>query len=293
METSARVAATVVALFGIASSAQAECLDHDRARWVIQQSLVMLLNPMGMEHNARIGLCAPLYASDDPVLAQNHVEAGVSTYVSPIYFVPGGYLQLAPASFLFIRAELSALTIWPLPLSGAGFYERSSYDQGWHQDDLPADGGGGATGFSMRVMAVLRGRVDVAPGLAIVAFDAGWVDLDVLDRGAFWVDVRDDLIAAQSDWILANEGVLLLEATIPGGTALRFGAYSALRAVPASGYVGHQLGPIAMLSIPRFDTHVAGLDLFIRLGVYTHHGERVGEAATMLGLAAAWDLGSL
>src|SRR5690606_17740768 len=157
-----------------------------------------------------IGLGARLDASDDPVLSLNHVEAGVSTYVSPIYFVPGGYLQLAPTSFLFVRAELSALTIWPLPLPGSGFYERGGYDEGWHQDDLPPDGGGGATGWSLRLMTVLRGRVELAPGLAIVAFDAGWADLDVLDRGAYWVDVRDDLIAAQSDWIFANEGVLVL-----------------------------------------------------------------------------------
>ncbi|MGE0788506.1 MAG: hypothetical protein AB7S26_22715 [Sandaracinaceae bacterium] len=281
----------VVVLALLPAGARARCVGHDEARWTAAQSLVLLLNPMGAEHNFRVGICVPLYRTDDAVLALNHFEAGVSTYLSPVYFVPGGYAQVAPASFWILRAEIHGLAVWPIPLNGAGYYPRSGYADSWMYDDLPADQGGSTGGLTVRFFSVLRGRVELTPSVAIVAFDATWTEVNLLADGGYWLDVRDDLIAASGDWIVANEGALLLQATLPEGVALRFGAYSALRANPRAEYVGHQVGPIAMLSLGRIDTHVDALSVFIRLGVYTHHRFRVGQAATMLGMSVDWDLG--
>lgn len=275
------------------SAAHARCAGSDDARWLASQSLVLLLNPMGAEHNARLGVCVPLYDTDDAVLSLNHFEAGVSTYLSPIYFVPGAYVQVAPVSFWLFRAEMHAVTIWPIPLGGAGFYERDNYQQSWTRDELPAEDGEAAAGWSARLFNLLRFRLDLTESVALLALAATWMEINLLDRGDFYLDVRDDLIAANGDWVVANEGTLMVQATFPEGFGLRFGAYSALRSVPAASYVQHQVGPIAMLSFGRIDTHVSSLGVFIRLGVYTHHRFRVGQAATMLGLSVGWDIGGL
>lgn len=286
------MAALAVALF-VPSVAHARCAGSDDARWLASQSLVLLLNPMGAEHNARVGLCHPLYDTDDPVLSLNHVEGGVSTYLSPVYFVPGLYVQVAPVSFWLVRAETHALTVWPIPLGGAGFYERDNYQQEWNRDDLPVEDGGGAVGWSARLFNLLRFRVPITESVALLALAATWMEINLLDRGDYWVDVRDDVIAANGDWVVANEGIVMLQATFPDGFGLRFGAYSALRSVPAAGYVGHQVGPIAMLSFGRVDTLVSGIGIFARLGIYTHHRFRRGQAATMLGVSVDWDMGGL
>lgn len=277
-----------------ASTARAECAGHDEPRWLIHQSLVAQLNPMGAEHNLRAGPCVPLYDSESPVLSLNHFEGGLSTYVSPVYVLAGGYLQVAPVSFLVLRAELGAVLAWPIPLNGAGFFTRSGYGETWRRETLPHEQGQSAAGWATRLMAVLRGRVPIGSGLAIVALNALWLEHVSMDRGPYWVNLRDDVITAQADWVLANEAVLALGVPLPGGTAtVRFGAFSALRHVPASGYVGHRVGPIAMLSLAGLDPALRSFDAFLRLGVYTHHRFRTQEAATLLGLSADWDLGGL
>jgi hypothetical protein len=274
------------------NGAHARCNARRDPRWAIHQSLVLLLNPMGAEHTVRVGLCVPLYASEDVVFADNHFEAGVTAYNAPIYAIGGGYAQLGLASFLFVRVELSALGIWPIPVDAAGYHARSSYSDSFRQEDLAPEGQS-ASGWTARFFVLLRGAVDLTPSAALIAFSALWLDYLEVGPAPFWVDVRDDVITARSDWVLANESVLAVSAIIPGGPHARFGAYSALRAVPASGYVGHQVGPIVMLSWPVPDPRVVSLDLFIRLGVYTAHQFRTAQLATLAGIGIDWDLGGL
>ena len=64
------------------SVARATCVGSNAPRWSAHQSIVLLLNPTGAEHNLRIGLCVPLYTSTDDAFSANHFEAGVSSYVS-------------------------------------------------------------------------------------------------------------------------------------------------------------------------------------------------------------------
>ncbi len=286
-------ALALAAVLGAASVAQARCGDADAPRWLGHQSLIALVNPLGAEHNARFGLCLPLYESADPVLALNHFEAGVSTYLSPVYFVPGAYAQIVPVSFFVLRVEVHGLTVWPIPIAGAGYYARSGYDQSWSQDQVPASDGGSANGFSMRIMGVLRFQVPLTESLSILALAATWTETNILDRGQYWLDVRDDMVAASGDWVIDQEAVLLLQARWPEGFGLRFGAFSALRTLPSAGYVGHQLGPIAMMSFGRVDPHVYGLGFFLRMGIYTSHRFRTGTPSAMLGVNVDWDLGGL
>lgn len=105
----------------IPTRAAATCVGRNEPRWSAHQVLVLLLNPTGAEHNLRIGLCVPLYESSEDALRLNHFEIGVSTYVSPIYAIGGAYAQISPASFLFVRTEVNALGVWPLPIDGAGY----------------------------------------------------------------------------------------------------------------------------------------------------------------------------
>ena len=69
--------------------------------------------------------------------------------------------------------------------------------------------------------------------------------------------------------------------------------YDNLRFVPASGYVGNQVGPIAALTFENVDTHVTGLSVFVRGGYYTHHVSRQDELTVLGGLALDFDFGAI
>ena len=284
---------SVSSVFFASAVAHAECVGHQTPRWAGHHSLVLLLNPTGAEYNGRLGLCVSLYEDDEPALSQNHFEAGVSTYLTPIYAVPGAYVQLSPATFFYIRAEIAAIGIWSIPLAGSGYYPRAGYGGSWQSDDVPADSGESAYGWTARVRATLRGSVDLSPGLSAMLVISPWVEVNALDHGDFYLDVRDDVIAANGDWVFAAQAALVLGMQIPDGPQLRFGAFNDMRWVPSSGYVAHRFGPIAMASFPWPDAEVETIDLFLRLGFYTNHRFRAGQLATMAGVAVDHDIGGL
>lgn len=296
--TRARNALVALALtLAVPSSATANCVGATTPRWSAHQTLVLLLNPQGAEHNLRVGLCVPLYDSPDVVLALNHVELGAVTYVSPIYAIGGGYAQLVPLSFLVLRTELGGVGSWSIPLDGAGYYPRDGYDARWSASDLPAATGGTASGWTFRGMAALRGLVDLATSpsgpLRLVVYDAFFADYTELGDAAYFAQLRFDVVSARHDWVLSNEAMLMIGIPIPDGPELRIGAYDAMRDVPASGYVGNQVGGLLMFTWMNPCPGIAELSVFVRVGGYTNHGVRLGQATTLGGATADHDLGGL
>jgi hypothetical protein len=100
-------------------------------------------------------------------------------------------------------------------------------------------------------------------------------------------------VLAREDWRLVNTGVLLVEVDLDRDVRLQVGAYDDLRVVPASGYVGHQLGPIAILSIEHASSDVVEVAPFLRAGYYTDHVIRAGELTILGGVEVSYDLGAI
>jgi hypothetical protein len=283
---------SMVVVLAIASPAAATCVGEEAPRWAAHQSIALLLNPMGAEHNLRIGLCVPLYASTDDALRANHFEVGVSSYLSPVYAIGGPYVQFSPATFFFARVELNAMGLWPIGLDGAGYFPMRSYLSSWEPEDTPASRAEATGGWNARFFSVLRGEIELGP-VTLVGYDAFFVDYHDVGSAAYWLQVRHDLVTARSDWVVANEAYVLLGVPIPGGPEIRFGAYDALRDVPASGYVGHQIGGLVMVVWERPVPGIDELSIYVRVGGYTHHGVRGGDATTLGGASADHDLGGL
>ena len=157
---------------------------------------------------------------------------------------------------------------------------------------MPSARGETAGGWNARFFSVLRGVVDIGP-LTLTGYDAFFVDYHEVEGGAFFLQVRHDLVTAERDWVVANEAYVLLGVPIEGGPEIRFGAYDALRNVPASGYLGHQVGGLAMLVWERPFPGIDELSVYVRVGGYTNHGIRAGDATTLGGASADHDLGGL
>lgn len=278
-----------LALCAALAHAAGGCLDRPGARPVVRETLVMLLNPMGAEHQLRVGACMPLYPSASEAFSGNHFELGLTNYTSPVYAMTGPYVELAPASFFSLRLELTGAGIWPLPMAGAGYYPRPGPRATFYEHELPEKDGRSTGGWSARAITGWGAKVSLGK-LALVAGDALWLDHGEIGPAPYFLDLRNDLVAARADNVVGNEGAVFLEVPIRRAF-LRFGAYDALRAMPLSGYVGHQVGGIAMLELTNVTRAISSLAFWARLGGYTHHAIRAGEAATLLGVAVDWDLG--
>lgn len=279
-----------VALLGAPAGAAAQ---DEGVRGVVHQQLVALLNPMGMEHAFRAGLRARLGDPSELLFTGTHVEAGAVSYVSPVYAYHGGYLQVSPLAFLALRAEITGTALWPIGMDGSGYFALQGYDADVHEQSLPADAASSATGWNVSLLARLQGAVPLGEGVQLLLANQMEGTHVTLGEAPYHLNPKHDAVLAQQDWVVTNDAIAFVDIRLEPDLSLRVGAYSNLRWVPGSGYVGHQVGPMAILSWTRPDPEVSALNVFVRGGGYTHHGPRQDEATILGGVSVAYDLGRI
>lgn len=264
-----------------------------RRHVVMHEQLVGLLNPMGAEHRLDVAYRAELGADDDLFTQGTHLEIGASTAVSPVYAFGGGYVQLSPLSFLVLRGDLQGAGVWPIGMDGAGFYAVPGYDAEVQNAALPADRGGSASGWLAQLTVTLQGAIDLGGGARLLGGSELALAFEEMGSAPYYDSMKHDAIMARDETILLSSTFVGVELPVASDLVLRWGAYDDLRFVPASGYVGHQLGPLAMLEWHHVTPQIASLGVFARGGGYTHHLYRAGEATVLVGVAIDFDLGDL
>lgn len=264
--------------------------DATAMRGVIHQDFIALLNPMGIEHTFAAGFRGQLGDQDDILFMGAHAETGLLSYVSPVYGINGGYVEVSPLSFLVLRAELTHHFVWPIGMEGAGYYGLSSYD-----DDvqvLAADRATTAEGWSARMIVRAQGLVPLGP-VRLLIVDQLTTQYAQLGGASHYYDMKWDLVMAREDWVLCNSALLLVDIDLDRTIHLRVGAYDDVRYVPNSGYLSHQVGPIAVLTIDRPTPEVVEVTPFLRGGYYTDHVVRAEEFTILGGVSLTYDLGAL
>jgi hypothetical protein len=278
------------------AAAQEEDVEPERpspVRVVGHQQLIALLNPMGAEHRFDLGVRTSIGDQSDMLFDGAHFEGGAATALSPIYAIGGGYLELAPFSFLVLRGEVTGATVWPIGMSGAGYYGLSGYDGDVRPQALPPEQGGQADGWLATASVTLQGAVDLGGGARILALSELGFTHAVLGDDPFYYSMKHDLVLAREDFLLTNGAFVGLELRPLPDFVVRVGAYDDLRHVPASGYLGHQVGGIVMVGWDHLSANVSSLTIFVRSGGYTHHVVRQDQATILAGVAVDYDLGGL
>lgn len=259
-------------------------------RFILRQRVVGLLNPMGAEHYAEVAGRVSLGDQDSLLFTGAHLEVGAVTTLSPIYAAGGAYLQVSPLSFMVLRAQLTGEGIWPIGMSGAGYYGFDSYDAHRHPQDFPADAGGSAIGFRAHFTAALQGMVPLGSARLLFVNQFGGERAEI-GTEPYYQDVRHDIARARADWLLTNEAFIGVDAVLGAGALLRAGVYDSLRYLPSSGQANNQVGPLVMMVFGRPGKALSSVEPFVRAGYYTHHGARLGEATVLGGLSLRYDLG--
>lgn len=276
------------------STARAEAPEPgaaDRLRGVVHQRVVGLLNPMGAEHMASVGVRARLGDPANVLFTGTHAEAGVINYTSPIYSTTGGYLQVSPLAFLVLRAEITAMNMWPIGIEGAGYYPMDGYASDLGSANLAPDAGRDASGWNVLLSATLQGALPVGP-VRLIVWDQLTFEHTSLGDDPFYFSPRLDLIAARQDWTVGNSAMVLVEADLGDGVGLRAGVFDDLRWVPGSDYLANQVGPILALAVTRADPAVAEVMPFVRGAIYTN-GRRTEQLSLLAGVFVRYDLGAI
>lgn len=288
-----QLAALVLAAGLSGAPAGVAAQDDEGVRGIVHQQLVALLNPMGMEHGFRAGFRARLGDPEELLFTGTHAEAGAVSYVSPVYAYHGGYLQVSPLAFLVLRAEITGTVLWPIGMDGSGYFGLEGYDADVHEQSLPADAASSAIGWNISLLARLQGAVPLGDGVQLLVADQIEGTHVALGDAPYHLNPKHDAVLAQQDWVVTNDAIAFVDIRLEPGTSLRVGAYSNMRWVPRSGYVGHQVGPMASLAFERPSAEVSALNVFLRGGGYTHHGPRQDEATILGGVSVAYDLGRI
>lgn len=274
------LALLVFSFFGCgASTAFAQAADPD---WSVVgwERAVGLVNPVGLEHAASVGLRYDFSDADNPLLSDTRLELGAINYTSPLDSLSGLYAELIPLSLLVLRAEASWIAAWSA--DGLGAHRAAqSYEQ--------AEGEAGV-GHGLRLFlgATLRLAVPIGAWrvIALNEFAVEWVRMDVETENGFapyYYRPRDDLIFASEEFVYRNHAMLLFESPLAEGLLLRFGGYDQLSVLLGGSGQRHQAGLIAALAIDFGGSPIGEVMPFLRIGMQAG-GPRAGELTGLLGL---------
>lgn len=277
----------------ITESAADASAPHSPVHVVAHERVAALLNPMGAEHRLDVSVRGEIGDQSDLFFDGAHWQLGATSFVSPVYAIGGGFLELAPFSFLVLKGEVMGATVWPIGMDGAGHYAVSGYDADVNSSNLPADQAGSANGLYAGGSATLQGAIDVDDRIRVIAASETGLYFVSLGTASHYTSMRYDLVLAREDLVLTNEALIAVDVRAESDLIVRTGLYDDLRHVPASGYVGHQVGPIVMLEWSHVAPSIEHLTVWVRAGMFTHHAIRAGEPTILGGVAVDYDLGGL
>ena len=291
-----RSLAVALAAAGLSQAEErAHCLERRGGRLQLEQALYGSVNSLGLEHQLRLGWCAPLVPRPGPLFGRSNAQAGAMLFHSPTLALAGAFVRVTPVSPVTLRAELTGVAMWPIPLPGSG-YLRFADPQSFTAASLePADDPSGrsraAVGWRVNLGVTLRARAPVSDRVALVAWADGYAERWAVGDGPYFYNPRADLVVrASGEWFVSTHALVGAEVRLGARYRVRAGAYDHVFHVPSSGFVGNQVGGFAYVGVDAPSARARVVELFVRAGVYTHHPFRQ-EAATLLGgVSVDWDL---
>ena len=260
------------------------CYGNPKPTLGLSQALGIKYGDWGLEHQMRIGACIPLVIDKGPLFDLSFFEAGMVLHTSPIYVMPGGYINFAPLSILQFRVEAAPIFYWPIGVSGAGYYPIAGYESDYAREKLPADEGESAIGWYVRFGPTLQLAFPIGP-LRLIFVDSAFFEHWQIGDADFYFHNRNDLPAANSEWMVDQSALLLVEIPVHKNAALRFGVNDQLIMNFGGKNISNALRGIAMINLKRLGPKIRDFSPIIALGGRTHHPVRGGDVNFIVALS--------
>ena len=276
---------------GVASGSN--CLGEACSKLILDQILGARLAPVGIENRFDLGVCLPLVGNSHPLLAYTNLRFGAVNYLSPTYVHLGGFLAISPLSILELRAEVSALTLWPTPFDRTGYQVVEDYDSRFDKPDLPASSGTHAWGVMAVLKPTLRGRIPLGSKLSLVFNDALAFEYWQVGDQDFYFNCRRDMVLARKEWLVYNSAILALEIPVHPNATLMVGAMDDLIYLPPTGYTDHRLHGLIAIRLDRLGKSIREFRPFVGVGRIFSHQEFQGQTSVIVGISTAYRLARL
>jgi hypothetical protein len=265
------------------------CLNQSKPRAVMHSLLGIKYGDIGIEHRLRVGGCTPLGKKRGLLFDRAFFEAGYQQHFSPIYIMPGGYVVVAPLSFLVFNFEAAAVAYWPLGIPAAAYYPLDSYDSDYSRAALPAEEGGNALGWYVRGGVTLQLAVDIGPARLIV-LDSVQLEHWVIGEAEHYFHNRNDLPASNPESFIDNNAIVMVEFPVHPNAQLRLGVNDQFTMNFGAQSKSNVLAGVAMLNLSKLGPHIVNFSPILRIGGRTHHPVRQGDINVILALSFSVDL---
>ncbi len=243
----------------------------------------------GLEHQMRIGACIPLVIDKGPLFDLSFFEAGMVLHTSPIYVMPGGYINVAPLSILQFRVEAAPIFYWPIGVSAAGYFPIPGYSSDYSKASLPAEDGETALGWYVRFGPTLQIAFPIGP-LKLIFVDSAFFEHWQIGEADYYFHNRNDLPAANSEWMVDQSALLLVEIPVHPNASLRFGAQDQLLMNFGGKNISNAIRGVAMINLKRLGPKVRDFSPILAIGGRTHHPVRGGHFNFIVALSFKADL---
>ncbi len=265
------------------------CLGEPSPKLVMHQVLGIKWGPWGIEHQLRIGGCAPLVRKPGVLFDNSFIEAGFQAHTSPIYVMPGAYLDIAPLSILKFHFQVAPILYWPARLQGAGYYALDGYQSDYTETLLLPEDGETAQGWYLRMGTTLQFAVSLGP-IRLLASDQVLFEYWQLGDQPFYFHNRNDIPAARKEWFVDNMALVLAEIPLHRNLDLRVGVNHQLTMNFGARQMANFLGGVALFRFKKLGPALRDFTPLVRLGVRTQHPVRQGAFTFIIGLLFDADL---
>ncbi len=285
----AAAALTLTFVAASPASAATNCLGEAAIKPVMRHTLGLKYGDWGLEHQMKVGACVPLIKGKGRLTDLSFVEAGFASWTSPIYFMPGGYLSVAPLSFLQLHVEAAPILYWNIPVDAAGYYPLATHESDYTKDSLPADEGTGATGGFFRFGPTLQLAFDLSPKVRLIVIDAFRAEHWLLGEAEVYFHNRNDIPASNRDWFLDNVALVLVGVRVHRNAELRLGVNDHLQMNLSAMQKSNMLRGVAMISMERVG-RLRDLTPILTMGIRTNHPVRQWHFNFIAAVSFAVDL---
>ncbi len=265
------------------------CLGEPRPKLAMRQVLGIKWGPWGIEHQLRIGGCVPLVRKPGVLFDHTFIEAGFQAHTSPIYVMPGGYVDIAPLSILQFHFQFAPVFYWPIGLNGAGYYELASYEEDYSAEFLLPGDGASALGWYLRTGATLQAAVSLGP-IRLLATNTFLAELWELGEQPFYFHNRNDIPAAKREWFIDNMTLVMAEIPLHPNLDLRAGINHQLTMNLGAKQMSNFFGGVTMFRFKKLGRAIRDFTPLVRLGGRSRHPVREGDFTFLVAVIFSADL---
>ena len=249
---------------------------------VVDESLGISVNKLGLQHALDLRWVWPLTSSRNALLADAHTSAGVSSFITPSYTRLGAWVEIAPLSIFDLRAGAEPGAYFGTFGSLLNF---SSYTEPFDDAARDARKDQPRTGSGSRLYVSPTLKMKVGPFLAVSGANLEWWRAST-SGPLYYEPARDTLLKVGGDRLLTTATVVLRQHDLGGRGTVSYGVGHYLTYVlDAPSNRSQRIGVVVIRQFGRKRFGLHAPRIAAQVSYYLDDPSRKGQLAAGLGMS--------